>query len=208
MTSSSDLRALIDGEPTGRFEAEQLDALLTRSLEASTMFAATAGNPAAPRPAPALAPPPVPAARAPSLSGQFLTKGSPVLVLPEPAIERVHAVAPPPPLRPPPEVLPSVVVALESPPPPRPPVTVAPILMAVPQAPQAPPLVALPIAAPAVARAPRRRKARAVAAAKTRRRPVLKFFFKLALLAIVVACQPWWWNVGDLHSARSTAPAR
>ena len=65
----------------------------------------------------------------------------------------------------------------------------------------------LPVVAPATARASRRPKARA-SAAKTRRRPVLKFFFKLALLAIVVACQPWWWNVGDLHAARIAAPAK
>lgn len=188
MTSSSDLRAFVDGDPTGRFETEQLDALLAHSLEASTVFAKNAlGSSAPPAPPPR---PPLPPPRAPSLSGQFLTKGSPVLVLPEarpePAREPMRSSAPPPPLRPPPEVLPSVVVEFEA---------------------LAPP-AALPIVTTVIARAPRAREARRVAVAKTRRRPVLKFFFKLALLALVVACQPGWWNVGDLHPARDAAPPR
>jgi hypothetical protein len=42
------------------------------------------------------------------------------------------------------------------------------------------------------------------AVAKPRRR-VWGKVIKLALLALVVLCQPWWWNVGDLN-ARPTPP--
>ena len=213
MTSSSDLRAFADVEATGRFEAEQLDALLARSLEASTMFAKhpprNTPPPAAPRP------PPLPPPRAPSLSGQFLSKGPAVLAFPEPAHEPVRSSAPPAPLRPPPEVLPSVVVVIEEPPAPVGAVTVAPVLMVVPDA---PPMVAdvlvteaagiAPVEHSIVVAVPRRRKARALARRTAPRWAVMRFFAKLALLALVVACQPWWWNVGDLHPARVTAPAK
>jgi hypothetical protein len=51
-------------------------------------------------------------------------------------------------------------------------------------------------------RSHRRLTVRAVA--KPRRR-VWRQVIKLALLALVVVCQPWWWNVGDLN-ARPTPP--
>jgi hypothetical protein len=70
----------------------------------------------------------------------------------------------------------------------------------------APPIPApVPTAAEApVVRTHRRLTARALA--KPRRR-VWRHVVKLALLALVVLCQPWWWNVGDLsaHHALVTA---
>lgn len=57
----------------------------------------------------------------------------------------------------------------------------------------APPAVSL------VVRTHRRIAARAIA--KPRRR-VWRHVVKLALLALVVLCQPWWWNVGDLTAHR------
>jgi hypothetical protein len=53
-------------------------------------------------------------------------------------------------------------------------------------------------------RSHRRLTTRAVA--KPRRR-VWKHVFKLALLALVVFCQPWWWNIGDLNSRPTPPPA-
>jgi hypothetical protein len=41
--------------------------------------------------------------------------------------------------------------------------------------------------------------------AKPRRR-IRRQVFRLVLLALVVLCQPWWWNIGDLNS-RPTPPA-
>jgi hypothetical protein len=46
------------------------------------------------------------------------------------------------------------------------------------------------------------RRVRRVSRSVLRRR-----LFTLALLGLVVACQPWWWNVGDLHSHPSTQGA-
>lgn len=58
--------------------------------------------------------------------------------------------------------------------------------------------------APVVVRTHRRLTARAMAARPRRR--VWRHVLKLALLALVVVCQPWWWNVGDLtaHHAPAT----
>jgi hypothetical protein len=66
-------------------------------------------------------------------------------------------------------------------------------------APTTPPAVA------SVVRTHRRIAARAIA---TPRRRVWRHVVKLALLALVVLCQPWWWNVGDLtahHASVTTA---
>ncbi len=56
-----------------------------------------------------------------------------------------------------------------------------------------------------VVRSHRRLTVRAMA--KPRRRRVWRHVFKLALLALVVVSQPWWWNIGDLtaHHAPATA---
>lgn len=54
-----------------------------------------------------------------------------------------------------------------------------------------------PAAAPVV-RTHRRLSARALVQP---RRRVWRHVVKLALLALVVVCQPWWWNVGDLTAA-------
>ena len=60
-----------------------------------------------------------------------------------------------------------------------------------------------PAPAPAVVRSHRRLTTRALGT--TPRRRVWRQVIKLALLALVVVCQPWWWNVGDLN-ARPTPP--
>ncbi|HEY8090354.1 MAG TPA: hypothetical protein VIF09_20975 [Polyangiaceae bacterium] len=172
------MRVFIDGEPTRRFETEQLDALLTRSLEKSTMFSPKTGEPVDAKPV--HPPPPPPAAgappRAPSLSGQFLTKGAPVLVLPEPP--PAPAPAPALTLAPAPAPAPTLALALAH--------TPSPTLV------------------PIIPRRPRPAPARP----RTRRRPLLKATLKLALLAVVVACQPWWWNVGDVQAHTVTAPQK
>lgn len=86
---------------------------------------------------------------------------------------------------------PVLVLPSEPPPPaaPPPPVVIAPV-------PEPAPLAPVP-GVPAVERSHRRIRARAVA--RPRRR-VWRHVFKLALLALVVLCQPWWWNIGDLSS--------
>jgi len=184
---STDGRAFREEEPTGRFKSEQLDALRARSLEKSSMFNASIEAPrvdvvTAPHPA---AKPPA-AGPTPS-SPEFLGKSTAVLVLPAAVPE---AKAPPPPPAPPP---PAVIEAPAPPP-------------AVVEAP-APAVVEPPAPAPpVVVRSHRRLRVNAVA---TPRRRVWRHVIKLALLALVVVCQPWWWNVGDLTArptARPTAP--
>lgn len=85
----------------------------------------------------------------------------------------------------PPEVAPARVPVPEPTAPPAPAVT--------PPAPSPEPAHARPSP---VVRSHRRLTARALA--RPRRRRVWRHVFKLALLALVVVCQPWWWNVGDL----------
>jgi hypothetical protein len=190
-----------EGEATGKFEAEQLDKLVARSVEKSTVLKASPDPVSgdfvtAPYPA---ATPPAPSGPTPS-SPEFLGKGSPVLVLPSeppaPAASPVFAaaIAPPPPAA-------AAAVAVPAPPP----VAPAPPPMGPAPAPavQPAPAPTQPAAREAtVVRSHRRISARATV--KPRRR-IWWRVIKLALLALVVLCQPWWWNVGDLN-ARPTPP--
>ena len=73
-------------------------------------------------------------------------------------------------------------------------------------------LPAPPVVAPSLSRSahspsrsaiplPTARRRRAVSAAPVARGGyVRRRLFALGLLGVVVACQPWWWNVGDLHA--------
>jgi hypothetical protein len=174
MSSTSDGRVFPEEEsPTGKFANEQLDVLLARSLEKSTVFNASLDGP----PVDAITvpfrrtnpPPRAPSGPTPS-SPEFLGKGPAVLVLPP---EPEPAPAPAPPAR---------VEVIEPPP----------------AAAAAPPPRALALVVrtqPRISTHP---------ATKPRRR-VWRHVVKLALLALVVVCQPWWWNVGDLNAHR-TAP--
>lgn len=157
MTTRSVARVFGEEEqPTGKFASEQLDALVARSLEKSTMFNASLDGPSL-----EVVTPPAPAPSPTQSSPEFLGKSAAVLVLspePEPVTEPKRD-APAPLLAPPPVA------------------------------------AALPIAEPAV-------HARTRAATRSvviRRRSAWRHVLKLALLAMVVASQPWWWNVGDLH---------
>lgn len=81
----------------------------------------------------------------------------------------------------------------------------APELEPAPPPPPAAPVPAPPAASAPVVRTHRRIAARAIARP---RRKAWRQVLKLALLALVVLCQPWWWNVGDLgahHAAVTTA---
>ncbi len=183
MTSTAEGRVFPEEEPTGKFESETLDALRARSLEKSTVFNATLDGPP-----PELVTAPYPAARPPMgptpSSPEFLGKGAPVLVLPS---------------EPPPAAAPLLPVVVAPVPEPAAAIVHAPAPAADP--PPAPPAAVPPV--PIVERSHRRIRARAVA--KPRRR-VWRHVFKLALLALVVLCQPWWWNIGDLSSRRPPPP--
>jgi hypothetical protein len=76
------------------------------------------------------------------------------------------------------------------------------VVVDAPAPPPAPAPLERPAPAPAVVRSHRRLTTRALG---TPRRRVWRHVIKLALLALVVVCQPWWWNVGDLN-ARPTPP--
>jgi len=119
------------------------------------------------------------------------------------AVTASHAIPVPPAARPPTPTSPeflgksTAVLVLPSEPPPPPAVVVeAPT-------PPPPPVVDRQAPAPAVVRSHRRLTTRALA--KPRRR-VWRQVIKLTLLALVMVCQPWWWNVGDL-TAHATPPA-
>jgi hypothetical protein len=175
MASSSDLRVFVDGDPTTRFQTGQLEALVSRSLEKSTMFDASSGRPvdatAAAPPASSPTPPP---------SGEYLAKGAAILVLPE-AAAPVAPVAP-------------VVAPASSAPQLLPPGVLVPVIEV-----RSPPRV---VEQPSIQAAPpvRRPRRAAVVRARTVRRSLSRHVLKLALLGLVVFCQPWWWNVGDLHA--------
>jgi hypothetical protein len=118
------------------------------------------------------------------------------------SITTSHPIPVPPAARPPTPTSPeflgksTAVLVLPSEPPPAPSVVVeAP-------APLAPPAVERPAPAPAVVRSHRRLTTRALVKPRLR---VWRHVIKLGLLALVVVCQPWWWNVGDLHAR---TPAR
>jgi hypothetical protein len=141
-------------EPTGRFSTGQLNALVTRSLEKSTMFTtpeqsgiermlpeppeapAPAVPNAAPMPTAALLPAPTLAAPAPAIVPLGSTQGSPT---------------------------------------------------------------ALPMWSQVTRERSGRRIAPSARAAR-RRGFVQRRLLALALLGVVIACQPWWWNVGDLRT--------
>ena len=183
MSSTADGRVFREEDPTATFESEQLDALRARSLEKSSVF-----NPAIDRSASGVvtAPHPVPPRPPTPTSPEFLGKGPAVLVLPSeppPAAPPVAARAPTP--------APPANVIVEAPAP-------APV-----DVPSPPRVGAEPPAREAVVVRSHRRISTRIAV-KPRRR-VWRQVFKLALLALVVLCQPWWWNVGDLH-ARPPAP--
>ena len=171
MANTADGRAFPEEEPTGKFETDTLDALVARSTEKSAMFNASIdGPPVDSITAPYPAATPPVAISPTQSSPEFLGKSTAVLVLPS------------------------------EPPPPAPPAPAPPKPVVVADAPQPPPANVEPprptVAAPVV-RTHRRISARAVA---KRRRSVWRHVVKLALLALVVVCQPWWWNVGDLHA--------
>jgi hypothetical protein len=181
MPSTAEGRAFREEDPTGRFESEQLDALRARSLEKSSMFNGAADGPRSDSITAAHPIPRPPAPRPPTpTSPEFLGKSTAVLVLPsQPPPPAPLALAPAPaPAAP--------AIEVEAPTPP-----LAPV-----------PAPAPPI--PAVARSHRRISARAHTLVTPRRR-IWRHVIKLALLAVVVVCQPWWWNVGDL-TARPPAP--
>ena len=127
------------------------------------------------------------------------------------AVTASHAIPVPPAARPPTPTSPeflgkgAAVLVLPSEPPPAPPVASPPPPPLVVEAPAPPPPAAVepPAPPPAVVRSHRRLTTHALA--RPRRR-VWRQVIKLALLALVVVCQPWWWNVGDL-SAHATPPA-
>lgn len=151
-------------QPTGKFASEQLDALVARSLEKSTMFNASLDGPSL-----EVVAPPVPAQTpGPTQSSpEFLGKSAAVLVLPaqpEPVPEPKRE-APAPLVAPPP-----VATALT---------------------------IAVPVARP--------RRTTATRSGVIRRPSAWRHVVKLALLAMVVASQPWWWNVGDLHGRAPAA---
>jgi hypothetical protein len=174
MSSNSDLRAFLEDDLTVRFEAEQLGALVSRSLEASTMFeTGTEGATLAAITAPC------PAARPSPSRPDFLEKGPAVLVLPESELPRALE-----PVR-----QPSPRKAL-APTPARP-------VIAVP----------IPMPIPAAAAEPRVPRKPAVRRRVERHSGVGWQLFKLSLLWLAVACQPWWWNVGDLHGPPAAAAA-
>jgi hypothetical protein len=124
------------------------------------------------------------------------------------SITAAHPIPVPPAARPPTPTSPeflgksTAVLVLPSDPPPAPSVVVEA------RAPLPPPAVERPAPAPAVVRSHRRLTTRALAEP---RRRVWRQVIKLALLALVVVCQPWWWNIGDLHArptARTTTAAK
>lgn len=163
MANSSDGRLFPEEEaPTGKFAGEQLDALVARSLEKSTMFDASLDGPPADV-IPVAGPPTGPTPSAP----EFLGKGAAVLVLPAEAEP-----APPPLVRVETRERPAAASAV-------PVVPVVPLVPIVPAVRTRPRISARPDARP------RRARIRVL---------------KLALLALVVACQPWWWNVGDVSA--------
>jgi hypothetical protein len=173
-----------EDKPTSQFSAWQLRELVSRSTEKSTMLADPPERSGielvVPRPE---------CARESSTPG-FLAKSSAVLVLPE-------APVPPPPTSAVRLIQASDVVAPTA----VAPTVVAPTVVA--------PTVVAPIAALAVPRpdlsfeaAPRRTRI------KARQGFIQRRLVALALLGAVVACQPWWWNVGDVRGRTSAAAAR
>jgi hypothetical protein len=201
MPNTSNGRVFREEDPTGKFESEQLDKLVARSVEKSAVLKASVDGDFVTAPYPA-ATPPVPSGPTPS-SPEFLGKGSAVLVLPSepaaPAASPVFAAA----IAPPPAPA-AAVVHVPAPPPVQPAPAPAVLPAPAPTQPSAREAPTQPAArAATVVRSHRRISARATV--KPRRR-VWRQVIKLALLALVVLCQPWWWNVGDLN-ARPTAPA-
>jgi hypothetical protein len=185
-----------EGEATGRFSAAQLGALVSRSVQASTMFRPRrsapsievvtappkeigAAPPSTARPPPALSREPTPS------SPGFLTKSTAVLLLADivPTAPVPQPPAPPPPV-------PCLPAAAPTSPP-----------AAAPRAIPVPALV--PFAAPRNHPRTREVSARVVVRRGAFRRRLLT----LGLLGLVVACQPWWWNVGDLRSRPSAIAA-
>jgi hypothetical protein len=203
MASTADGRVFREDDPTGQFDAEQLEALRARSLEKSAVFNASIDGP---RPDDVTAPHPIPRPppRPPTpTSPEFLGKSTAVIVgmpsAPPPTPAPVFAAATAPAAAPAPAPAPAAAAAalqlppviVEAPAPPPPPAP-APT----------PAVVESPALVPAVARSHRRITSRTLGSPRWRRwRQVIK----LALLALVVFCQPWWWNVGDLN-ARPTPP--
>jgi hypothetical protein len=184
MSSSADGRVFREEAPTGKLESEQLDALRARSLEKSSMFMGAIDGP---RPDAVTASHPIPQPPAPRpptpTSPEFLSKSTAVLVgmpsaPPPPAPAPVFASAPAPAPAAAALAPPAVVVEAPAPPP-------------------APAALERPALAPAVVRSHRRLTTRALAAPRWR---VWRQVIKLALLTLVVLCQPWWWNVGDLNA--------
>jgi len=187
-----------DNDPTGAFSVATLRDLIARTADDPAPAPPQAPpSPSSPAPSPA---PPVPPALSPSPSRpELLSKGAPLLVFaseppPAPRREVSHHEMPPPPPNPP-----TVEVAPEAPP-----VEVlVPVLpapaMEVPRRPQATTVIVERRAAS------RRRPARSKLAAPSlwsrRWSWVERRVLALALLALVVASQPWWWNVGDVRSS-------
>jgi hypothetical protein len=161
----------------------------------------------------------------------FLEKSGAVLVLPESrapsappvepvasdpvsAIQPTSAIAAEPAVAPPAAVAPQAAVA--------PPAAVAPQAAVAPPAARAPAAVQIPVVAKALVTThvrERRHHPRAAARPRVRTTPrtTASAFLRcrvvaLGLLALVVASQPWWWNLGDLRgrgiAASSTQAAR
>jgi hypothetical protein len=191
MASTADGRVFREDDPTGQFDAEQLEALRARSLEKSAVFNASIDGPRPDADVTAKHPIPQPPPRPPTpTSPEFLGKSAAVIVgMPAPPPP-----APAPVFAPPPAPAPApaaAAAALQLPP---------VIVEAPPPAPApapTPAVVETPALVPAVARSHRRITTRAVGSPRWRR---WKQVIKLALLALVVFCQPWWWNVGDLNA--------
>jgi hypothetical protein len=194
------------GEDTTAFSVATLRDLVARSAQ----------DPTAPPAVPA-----APKAAAPSVPA-FLEKGGAVLVMPESGPRLIAApVAAPPeaPAVPPPEapaVPPPEAPAMA---PPEAPVVAPPETPFVVQHEAVAAAVALAVApatpAPFVTthiRRTERTRPRGVRAVARRSRPSVWAFLRfrlyvLGLLALVVASQPWWWNVCDMRAPRPAAAA-